>query len=291
MGAGLLDGRSVSKALQSEVATEVEHFVGRYGVVPCLAVVQVQGDEASERYGRAIRKRCDAVGMKMLLEGLAPDVSQEVLNRHIQTLSGDTSVHGMLLQMPLPAGLSAEEAVFHLDYRKDVDGSHPVNAGLLAQGRPALVPGTPAGGMELLRQYGIALEGRRVAVVGRSAVVGRPMAALLLQAHATVTICHSRTVDLGGVLREQDIVVVAAGRPGLVKGEMIQPGATVVDFGINVLDDGSMVGDVDFASANEVAGAITPVPGGTGPMTNVMLLRNVLRAARLQVEKEQTVPR
>jgi methylenetetrahydrofolate dehydrogenase (NADP+)/methenyltetrahydrofolate cyclohydrolase len=173
-------------------------------------------------------------------------------------------------------------AIARLDPRKDVDGAHPYNAGLLALDRPSLVPNTPAGGMELLRHYGIAPSGKRAVVVGRSAVVGKPMALLLLREHATVTICHSRTPDLAAVVREADIVVAAAGRAGLITGAMLRPGAVVVDFGINVLDDGAVVGDVDFTSAAEIAGAITPVPGGTGPVTNVMLLRNVLQAARSQ---------
>jgi methylenetetrahydrofolate dehydrogenase (NADP+)/methenyltetrahydrofolate cyclohydrolase len=180
----------------------------------------------------------------------------------------------------LPAGLTAAGAIAQLDPRKDVDGVHPISAGLLAQSLPCLLPNTPAGGMELLRRNGIALVGKRAVVIGRSNIVGKPMALLLLQEHATVTIAHSRTRDLASVIREADIVVAAVGRAGLVTGAMLRPGAVVVDFGINVLEDGTMVGDVDFASAAEVAGAITPVPGGAGPVTNVMLLRNVLQAAR-----------
>jgi methylenetetrahydrofolate dehydrogenase (NADP+) / methenyltetrahydrofolate cyclohydrolase len=188
-------------------------------------------------------------------------------------------VSGVMLHVPLPKHLDAAGAIARLDPRKDVDGVHPHSAGLLAQGLPGLVPNTPAGGMELLHRYGVPVQGRRAAVVGRSIVVGKPMALLLLQEHATVTICHSRTPDLAAVVREADIVVAATGKPGLITGAMIKPGATVVDFGVNTLDDGTLVGDVDFASAAEVAGAITPVPGGTGPVTNVMLLRNVLKAA------------
>lgn len=281
----LLDGRALSKTIQSELQESVRTFVATHGYAPCLAVVQVQGDEASDRYVRAIRKRCHEVGMTMVHELLPSEVSQEALNERIRDVSHQEHVHGVIVQMPLPSRLSAEEAVFHLDYRKDVDGAHPMNAGLLAQGRPAFVPCTPAGGMLLLERYAIPVAGKRAAVVGRSAVVGRPMAALLLQAHATVTICHSRTPDLGQILREQDIVVVATGRAGLVTGDMIRPGATVVDFGINPLPDGTIVGDVDFARAVEVAGAITPVPGGTGPVTNMVLLQHVLRAAQWQVER------
>ncbi|NJN66209.1 MAG: bifunctional 5,10-methylenetetrahydrofolate dehydrogenase/5,10-methenyltetrahydrofolate cyclohydrolase [Chloroflexaceae bacterium] len=284
MTATILDGRAVSRTVQAEVQAEVQAFGAQYGISPCLAVVQVQGDDASERYARTIQKRCETVGVAFRLEQLRVDVSQEVLNATIGALSADDEVHGILLQMPLPAALSSDDAVRHLDYTKDVDGIHPVNAGLLSLGRPALVPGTPAGGMELLQRYDIPLAGRYAAVVGRSAIVGRPMAALLVQANATVTVCHSKTPDLGRVLRSCEIVAVAVGRAGIVTGDMIAPGAVVIDFGINVLADGNMVGDVDAASVGEVAGALTPVPGGTGPMTNVMLLRNVLIAARRQEE-------
>lgn len=280
MAATLLDGRSLSKALQNDVQAEVAAFVAQYGQVPRLAVIQVEGDEASARYVRTIRKRCESVGIDFVLDQLAPDIGQEALEARIETLSADPSVHGILIQMPLPAHIATDRAVLRLDYTRDVDGIHPVNAGLLALGRPALVPNTPAGGLELLRHNNIDLAGRRAAMVGRSTIVGRPMAALLLQANATVTICHSHTADLADILRSSDIILVAIGRAQMITGEMVRPGAVVVDFGINMLEDGSMVGDVDFASVAEVASAITPVPGGTGPMTNAMLLRNVMIAAR-----------
>ncbi|MCU0494223.1 MAG: bifunctional 5,10-methylenetetrahydrofolate dehydrogenase/5,10-methenyltetrahydrofolate cyclohydrolase [Chloroflexaceae bacterium] len=280
MSALLLDGRQFAQELKGELQAEIAAFKQERGIVPQLVVVQVQGDSASERYVRSIRKLCDNLDMSFRLELLPADVPQSVLNETIATVSADASAHGVLIQMPLPGHLSADQAVMHLDYRKDVDGVHPINVGLLAQGRAALVPNTPAGGMALLKRYGIDLRGKRAAVVGRSAVVGRPMALLLLRADATVTVCHSRTPNLAAVLHECDLVAVAAGRAGLVTGDMLRPGAVVVDFGINVRDDGQIVGDVDFASAVEVAGAITPVPGGTGPVTNVMLLRNVLTAAR-----------
>jgi methylenetetrahydrofolate dehydrogenase (NADP+)/methenyltetrahydrofolate cyclohydrolase len=203
-----------------------------------------------------------------------------VLEATVRELSADSAISGILLQLPLPAGLQSAGAIAQLDPRKDVDGVHPISAGLLAQGLPCLVPNTPAGGMELLRRNNIPIAGKRALVVGRSNIVGKPMALLLLQEHATVTIAHSRTPDLASVVHEADIVVAAVGRAGLITGAMLRPGAVVIDFGINVLGDGTIVGDVDFASAAEVAGAITPVPGGTGPVTNVMLLRNVLRAAQ-----------
>ncbi|MFP4437941.1 MAG: bifunctional 5,10-methylenetetrahydrofolate dehydrogenase/5,10-methenyltetrahydrofolate cyclohydrolase [Chloroflexaceae bacterium] len=282
MSTTILDGRALAQQLRAELRADIAAFTDQYAHPPQLAIVQVQGDAASDRYVRSIRKICDNTGLAFHLAQLPADTTQAALEQSLSQLSADPAVHGVLLQMPLPAPLSAEQAVLHLDYRKDVDGIHPISAGLLAQGRSALVPNTPAGGMELLRHYGIELEGKRAAMIGRSAVVGRPMAALLLLADATVTICHLRTPDLGAVLRECEIVAVAAGSPGLVTGAMLRPGAVVIDFGINVQDDGSITGDVDFASAAEVAGAITPVPGGTGPVTNVMLLRSVLTAARNQ---------
>jgi methylenetetrahydrofolate dehydrogenase (NADP+)/methenyltetrahydrofolate cyclohydrolase len=189
-------------------------------------------------------------------------------------------VDGVIVQMPLPAHLNPTSAIGALDPRKDVDGLHPLNLGRLAQGLPALVPNTPAGGIELLRRYAVPLAGRKAVVVGRSNVVGKPMALLLLQEQATVTICHSRTPDLAAEVRQGDIVVVAAGRAGLVTGAMLKPGTVVVDFGINVDAEGKLRGDVNFEEASAVAGAITPVPGGTGPVTTMMLLRNTLQAAR-----------
>jgi methylenetetrahydrofolate dehydrogenase (NADP+)/methenyltetrahydrofolate cyclohydrolase len=280
MTATILDGRALAKTLREELRAEIEQFTATTGVTPRLAVVQVAGDPASERYVRAIRKGCDDAGIAFVERALPAGTAQATLDETIQDVSADERISGVLVQMPLPAGLNAASALARLDPRKDVDGVHPTNAGLLAQGQPCLVPNTPAGGMELLRRYGIALAGKRAVVVGRSVVVGKPMALLLLAENATVTIAHSRTPDLAAVVREAEIVVAAVGRARLITGAMLRRGAVVVDFGINVLADGTMVGDVDFASAASVAAAITPVPGGTGPVTNVMLLRNVLQAAR-----------
>lgn len=284
MAATILDGRALARELRAELRAEVQAFVAHYDIVPHLAVVQVQGDAASERYAASIRKLCDTIGVRFSLHLLPEGTPQETLEATIQGLSDAPDVHGILIEMPLPAHFSAQRAVLRLDHLKDVDGVHPLNVGLLAQGQHALTPNTPAGGMELLHRYGIALERKRAAVVGYSDVVGRPMAEMLLADHATVTICHEFTPDLGSVLRECEVVVVAVGKAGLVTGAMLQPGAVVVDFGINVQPDGSMVGDVEFASASEVASAITPVPGGTGPVTNTMLMRNLLIATRRQIE-------
>lgn len=283
MAATILDGRALAKEIQSEVQADVEQFKATYSTTPRLAVVLVEGDDASERYVRSIRKLCGKVGMDFSLASLPSDVSQKRLDDTIDALSADENVHGVLIEMPLPKPLSAEEAILHLDPRKDVDGIHPFNAGLLARGQPGLVPNTPAGGMALLKRYDINLCGLRVAMVGRSPVVGHPMAVLMMTENATVTVCNEYTPDLGSVVRECNVVVVAVGQAGLITGAMLQPGVVVVDFGINVLDNGQVVGDVDFASAVELASAITPVPGGTGPVTNAILLRNVLMATRKQV--------
>jgi methylenetetrahydrofolate dehydrogenase (NADP+)/methenyltetrahydrofolate cyclohydrolase len=280
MTATILDGRALAKTLREELRTDVQTWIADAGAAPALAVVQVTGDSASERYVRSIQKACGDVGITFVHRLLPADSAQSTLETSVRELSADRAISGILLQLPLPAGLSSAGAIAQLDPRKDVDGVHPISAGLLAQGLPCLLPNTPAGGMELLRRNGIALAGKRALVVGRSNIVGKPMALLLLQENATVTIAHSRTPDLAGTIRAAEIVIAAVGRAGLITGAMLRSGAVVVDFGINVLDDGAMVGDVDFASAVEVAGAITPVPGGTGPVTNVMLLRNVLQAAR-----------
>ncbi len=276
----ILDGRQVAAALRAELLAEASAFASERGRKPSLAAVEVSGDAASQSYVRAIRRACDSTGFDFRNEQLPGDVDQVSLEEAIRALNSDSEVDGIILQLPLPGHLDAPAAIEQIDPHKDVDGAHPANLGRLAQGLPTLVPNTPAGGMELLRRYGIPIAGQRATVVGRSNVVGKPMALLLLQEHATVTICHSRTPDLAAVIRESDIVAVAAGRAGLVTGAMIKPGATVVDFGINVANDGMMRGDVDFGGASAVAGAITPVPGGTGPVTNMMLLRNTLRAAR-----------
>jgi methylenetetrahydrofolate dehydrogenase (NADP+) / methenyltetrahydrofolate cyclohydrolase len=280
MTATILDGRALAKTLREELRADVQTFIDDAGVAPALAVVQVAGDSASDRYVRSLQKACGDIGIAFAHRLLPADTTQSALEASVRELSADDAISGILLQLPLPAGLVSADVIAQLNPRKDVDGVHPISTGLLAQGLPCLVPNTPAGGMELLRRNGIVLAGKRALVVGRSNIVGKPMALLLLQENATVTIAHSRTPDLAGAVRAAEIVVAAVGRAGLISGAMLRPGAVVVDFGINLLDDGAMVGDVDFTSAAEVAGAITPVPGGTGPVTNVMLLRNVLRAAR-----------
>jgi methylenetetrahydrofolate dehydrogenase (NADP+)/methenyltetrahydrofolate cyclohydrolase len=280
MTATILDGRALAQELRSAAKAAIAEHATSAGITPGLAVVQVEGDAASTRYVRSLEKLCTNVGANFFLYLLPEDVDQARLEATIETINQDARIDGLLIQLPLPAHLDAQSAILRIDHRKDIDGVHPINAGLLAQGRPAFVPNTPAGGMALLERYQIDPRGKRAAVVGRSAIVGRPMTQLLIQADATVTVCHSRTTDLGAVLRECDIIAVAAGRPGLITADMVRPGATIIDFGTNVTSEGKLVGDVDFESVSLIAGAITPVPGGTGPVTNAVLIGNLIAAAR-----------
>jgi methylenetetrahydrofolate dehydrogenase (NADP+)/methenyltetrahydrofolate cyclohydrolase len=276
----ILDGRPIAAALRAELRAETAAFATQFGRPPALTAVEVGADPAAQSYVRSIRRACEGAGFAFRHLQLAGETTQTELEHALDSLNRDNEVDGVIIQIPLPAHLNPTTAVGTLDPRKDVDGLHPLNLGRLAQGLPTLVPNTPAGGIELLRRYAVPLAGRKAVVVGRSNVVGKPMALLLLQEQATVTICHSRTPDLAGEVRHGDIVVVAAGRAGLVTGAMLKPGAVVVDFGINVDAEGKLRGDVNFEEASAVAGAITPVPGGTGPVTNMMLLRNTLQAAR-----------
>jgi methylenetetrahydrofolate dehydrogenase (NADP+)/methenyltetrahydrofolate cyclohydrolase len=278
MSAQILDGRSMASTIRTELRQQITAITTVRGYAPTLAVVQVLGDAASDRYVKNIRKMGTEAGIQVHMHTLPPTSDQATLEATIKQLSNDSLIDGIILQLPLPAPLIAEAAIAQIDPRKDVDGVTAQSAGLLVLGQPGLRPNTPAGGMELLKRYDIPLKGRHAVVVGRSAIVGKPMALMLLEAHATVTIAHSRTVDLAATLRDAEIVAAAVGQPGLIRAEMLRRDAVVIDFGINVLADGKVVGDVE-ATASEVVAAITPVPGGTGPMTNAMLLRNLVQAA------------
>jgi methylenetetrahydrofolate dehydrogenase (NADP+)/methenyltetrahydrofolate cyclohydrolase len=278
----LLDGRVVAQKVLGEVAGGVGAFRAEAGVAPTLAVVLV-GDFAPSRiYVAAKKKAADQVGIAsrdyLHPDGLAPDRLLALLAE----LNADPGVHGILLQLPLPEGHDQDAAIAAIAPDKDVDGFHPTNLGRLLAGAPTVVPCTPAGCLEILDHYGAPLAGAEAVVVGRSRIVGRPLAQLLLARHATVTVCHTRTRDLAAHTRRADILCVAAGHPATVTGDMIKNGAWVVDVGQNRLPDGRLVGDVDFDSARERAGSITPVPGGVGPMTVAMLLSNTLAAARRQ---------
>ena len=279
MAARLIDGKAVAAEVRSRVAGQVEEFaVAHGGRVPGLATVLVGDDPASHVYVSNKRKQTEEVGMRSIHHGLDASIPQDELLALIAELDADDDVDGILVQLPLPGQIDQDAAIGAIDPAKDVDGLTAGSAGLLAQGRPGLVPCTPLGVMELLDRSGVAVDGAPAVIVGRSILVGRPLASLLLNANATVTVCHSRTRELAETCRSAEILVAAVGSPRLIRGDWVKPGAAVIDVGMNRTDDG-LVGDVDFEAAAEVAGAITPVPGGVGPMTIAMLLQNTLRAA------------
>jgi len=287
MAATIIDGKAVAAEVRANIAELVSEFAAAHDRAPGLATVLVGEDPASQVYVGNKRKQTEEVGMRSIHHGLDASTSQADLLALIRDLNAADEVDGILVQLPLPDGIDQDAVVRTIDARKDVDGLTPISAGLLAQGRPGLVPCTPRGVMELLGHAGVEVEGSEAVVVGRSILVGRPLASLLLNASATVTVCHSRTRDLGEVCRRADILVAAVGAPRMVRGDWVKPGAAVIDVGINRTDDG-LVGDVDFDAAKEVAGAITPVPGGVGPMTIAMLLSNTLRAATARAKATAT---
>jgi methylenetetrahydrofolate dehydrogenase (NADP+)/methenyltetrahydrofolate cyclohydrolase len=276
MAATLIDGKAVAARVRADVAREVEALARPVG----LATVLVGDDPASATYVRAKQRACAEAGIESFDHELPAETSEDALLSLVEDLNSDARVTGILVQLPLPPQMDEARVIASVDPVKDVDGFHPLNAGLLLQGVPALVPATPAGVMELLRAYDVALEGARAVMVGRSNIVGKPLSLLLLAANATVTVCHTRTRDLSSLVREADVVVAAAGRAGTVTAPMVKPGAAVVDVGINRVE-GRLVGDV-AEEVREVAGLVTPVPGGVGPMTIAMLLANTVRASRYQ---------
>jgi methylenetetrahydrofolate dehydrogenase (NADP+)/methenyltetrahydrofolate cyclohydrolase len=283
----LIDGKAIAQALRSDVAAGVRRFRELHARAPALHVVLVGEDPASAVYVRNKEKAVVEAGMLGQVHRLPASTSDRDLHELIARLNRDPSVDGILVQLPLPKHIPVDPILESVDPAKDVDGFHPVNVGKLWSGRAALVPCTPRGCLHLLRTAKVPLEGVRALVVGRSNIVGKPMAALLLGAHATVTLAHSKSRDLAARCREADVLIVAAGQPRMVQGSWIKPGATVIDVGMHRGEDGKLCGDVDFASASAVAGAITPVPGGVGPMTIAMLLDNTLRAA---VQRESAQP-
>jgi len=278
MSARILDGNALSATVRARLAERAQALAGA-GVQPCLAVILVGESPASAVYVRNKVRACEAAGMRSLKFDYAADVAPAAVFERIAALNADPSVHGILVQLPLPPQFDAEAVLESISPDKDVDGFHAVNTGRLVQGRPGFVPCTPLGVMEMLKSEGVPLRGAEAVIVGRSNIVGKPMAMLLMQADATVTVCHSRTRDLAGHCRRADILVAAIGRPRFVTGDMVKPGAVVIDVGINRLPDGKLCGDVDFDAAREVASLITPVPGGVGPMTITMLLANTIESA------------
>jgi len=290
MAATILDGRALAKTLRGELEADVAAFIERTSVTPTIALVRAGEDPASVSYARVIERGFTNRGMGFVPHILPESATQDEIVEAVSVLNADSAVHGIMVQEPLPRGIDEAAIKAALSPDKDADGVHPLNAGRLAQaaptGRPSgvgpfFVPATPAGGLEMLKRYEVPLEGRTAVVLGRSSIVGKPMALLLLRENATVTVCHSRTADLPTVCRQADVLCVAVGRPKMVKAGWVKPGAVVIDFGVN-FENGNMCGDVDYDDVLTVAGAITPVPGGTGPMTNVMLARNVLEAAARQ---------
>jgi 5,10-methylene-tetrahydrofolate dehydrogenase/methenyl tetrahydrofolate cyclohydrolase len=294
MSAQIIDGKAIAETVRSEVKAEVEAMRARYGKVPGLATVLVGERKDSQSYVRSKKKACAEVGMASLGSDLPADISQDELLKVVRDLNANPDVHGILVQLPLPAHIDEEEILAAISLEKDVDGFHPLNIGRLSMKRrePLFVPCTPKGCIELLIRTGVAIEGKRAVVLGRSNIVGLPVAMLLLHRNATLTICHSRTKDLPGVVREADILIAAVGRAEMVRGDWVKPGAVVIDVGINSVDDPTkpkgyrLVGDVAFDEVKEVAAAITPVPGGVGPMTIAMLLRNTLDGAKRAVGME-----
>ncbi len=291
MTAQLLDGKAIAKRIQAELAEQVAEFIQNNAVVPKLAAVLVGEDAASQVYVRSKRRACERVGIDSEMYRLPENADQESLLERIAKLNKDTSVSGILIQLPLPAQIEPHRVLDAINPWKDVDAFHPENVGRLTQGRPRFLPCTPHGVQQILHRYHIEVAGKHVVVLGRSDIVGKPLAIMLSQrssalgaaaVNATVTLCHSRTQNLSAVTREADILVAAIGRAKFVSAEMVKPGAVVVDVGINRTDRG-LVGDVDFDAVRELASYITPVPGGVGPLTITMLLQNTLIAAALQV--------
>jgi len=290
VAAQLLDGKGIAKQIQDEIKAEVSEFVEKSGVTPCLAAVLVGDDPASHVYVRNKERACQRVGVTSQLHRLPADTSETDLLALIERLNVDVAVHGILVQLPLPSHIAETKILDAVQPLKDVDSFHAENVGLVVQGRPRFLPCTPHGVVQILHRYGIEISGKHAVVVGRSEIVGKPLANMLMQrssnfgasaANATVTVCHSRTKNLAEITRQADILIAAIGQPKFITADMIKPGAVVIDVGINRTEDG-LVGDVDFEAALEVAGAITPVPGGIGPLTIAMLLWNTLAAARMQ---------
>lgn len=287
MTAKILEGKVFATQIKEEVKCDVESLKAEYGVTPGLAVIIVGENPASKVYVANKHRSCGEVGIYSAVIEMPEDTTKEQLLKKIDELNKDEKIHGILVQLPLPAHISADEAEI-LDFihpDKDVDGFHPINVGKLSVGQEHLVPCTPLGCIKMMELAGIDIKGKNAVVIGRSNIVGKPMFNLLLSRHATVTVCHSRTKNLAEITRLADILVVAIGKPNFVTADMVKPGAVVIDVGINRIAPKKLVGDVDFESVKEVAGAITPVPGGVGLLTIAMLMHNTVKAARIQFNR------
>lgn len=281
----LIDGKETARAVRGEIRDAVAAFTKESGVIPGLAVVIVGDDPASRVYVRNKHRACEEVGIRSDVHALPADTSEAELLTLVAGLNADPMVNGILVQLPLPKHLDEAKVILAIDPAKDVDAFHPVNVGKIMIGNFTFAPCTPAGVMELLRHYNIPVAGKHCVIIGRSNIVGKPQAMLMLKENATVTVCHSRTVGLADITRTADILVAAVGRPGFVTADMVRDGAVVIDVGINRTAEGKLCGDVDFAAVSEKASYITPVPGGVGPMTITMLLKNTLAAAKDQLKR------
>ena len=285
----LLAGSPIAAGIRAELTDDFARFKERWGYSPTLAVVLVGADAPSAVYLAQILKTCERVGVRGRLVEIGSNVTPDAICDEIEKLNADPAVAGIIVQMPLPPHIPLRTVIDAIDPGKDIDGIHPRNAGLLSLGYDGFLPATAQASVEILKRSGVEIAGKRVVVIGRSNVVGKPAGLLLIREHGTVTVLHSKTRDLAHHTRDAEILIVAAGRPGLVTGEMLSPGVVVVDVGINVVSDGNggerLVGDVDFESAKDIVSAITPVPGGVGPLTNALLLSHLLRAATDQAER------
>lgn len=281
MSAKIIDGKAVAAEMELEMIDEVKSLV-ESGIQPGLAVVLVGSDPASQVYVARKQKSCERLGIKSFEYLLPEETGEEELLKLIDELNSRKDVNGILVQLPLPKHINSKKVLYAIDPNKDVDGFHPCNVGNLFIDESNLPPCTPAGVMELLKRTGVELKGKNAVVVGRSNIVGKPVSIMLLKEHATVTICHSRTANLADVCRSADVLVAAVGRPEMVKGDWVKEGAVVIDVGVNRLENGKLAGDVEFATAVEKASAITPVPGGVGPMTIAMLMKNTIAATKQQ---------
>ncbi|MFZ5987296.1 MAG: bifunctional methylenetetrahydrofolate dehydrogenase/methenyltetrahydrofolate cyclohydrolase FolD [Bacillota bacterium] len=284
MEAKVLNGKELATKIKGELKLEVDELKSKR-INPGLAVIIVGSDPASRVYVNAKKKACEEIGIESFEYALDENIREEELIDLIHKLNKDDRVSGILVQLPLPKHIDEEKVIFAINSQKDVDGFHPISVGRLMTGNPDFLPCTPAGVMELIKESGIDISGKECVVVGRSNIVGKPMAMLLLSKNGTVTICHSRTKNLEEVIKRADILVAAVGRPEMIKGSSIKPGAVVIDVGVNRLENKKLVGDVEYESASHAASAITPVPGGVGPMTIAMLMKNTIKAARLLNER------
>ena len=280
--AKLIDGKAVSARIKEEVRQETAAFMEKYGIQPSLAVVIVGNDPASRVYVNNKKKACELMGFKSIEYALPEDTTQEELIALVKKMNVDPAINGILVQLPVPKHINDMAVIKSINPKKDVDAFHPENVGRIMVGEYKFLPCTPAGAIELLDSAGVDVAGKNCVVIGRSNIVGKPMAMLLLHRNGTVTICHSRTKDLTAITREADILVAAVGKPNFVTGDMVKEGAVVIDVGINRLENGKLCGDVNFAEVEPKASFITPVPGGVGPMTIAMLMRNTLTAAKIQ---------